>query len=123
MSFDAASAAGDAANEGLEPGVPQPNPVAVAAESAAQLRLLRDVLGCPDGIPPSEVNDWLGWHGGLVPKLARSIYDDRVWDQLPILGDALEDADCTHEDMLAHCRGPGPHTRGCWVVDLVLGKG
>ena len=42
--------------------------------------------------------------------------------RLPILADALEEAGCTDADMLAHCRGPGPHVRGCWVVDLVLGK-
>ena len=99
------------------------DPLGQAAESAAQLRLLRDVLGRPDGIPPSEVEDWLGWHGGLVPRLARGIYEDRTFDQMPILGDALEDAGCRRANMLEHCRGPGPHTRGCWVVDLMLGKG
>ena len=41
---------------------------------------------------------------------------------MPILADVLQDADCTSDDTLNHCRGPGPHVRGCWVVDLVLGK-
>ena len=41
---------------------------------------------------------------------------------MPILGDALQDAGCHDEDMLTHCRGDGPHVRGCWVVDLLLGK-
>jgi hypothetical protein len=41
---------------------------------------------------------------------------------LPILADALQDAGCDNDDVLSHCRGPGPHFRGCWVVDLVLGK-
>ena len=41
---------------------------------------------------------------------------------MPILADALQDADCNNADILDHCRGPGPHVRGCWVVDLVLGK-
>jgi hypothetical protein len=46
----------------------------------------------------------------------------RALDRLPILADALEEAGCTDADILAHCRGPGPHVRGCWVVDLLLGK-
>ena len=54
--------------------------------------------------------------------VARAIYDDRAFDRLPILADALMDAGCDDEQILAHCRGPGPHVRGCWVVDLVLGK-
>ena len=97
------------------------NPLAVAAESMAQLKLLRDVLDRPDDISSADVVDWLGWHSGLVPKMARGIYDDRAFDRMPVLGDALEDAGCTNEDILSHCRGPGPHTRGCWVVDLLLG--
>jgi hypothetical protein len=54
--------------------------------------------------------------------LAQAIYDDRAFDRLPILADALEEAGCDTADILAHCRGPGPHVRGCWVVDLILGK-
>jgi hypothetical protein len=65
---------------------------------------------------------WLNWNDGTVPKLARSIYDERAFDRLPILADALEDAGCDNADVLAHCRGPGEHVRGCWVVDLLLGK-
>lgn len=55
-------------------------------------------------------------------RLAASIYTDRAFDRLPILADALEEAGCTDEAILSHCRGPGPHVRGCWVVDLLLGK-
>jgi hypothetical protein len=57
-----------------------------------------------------------------VIDLARGIYAERAFDRMPILADALEDAGGTNEVILAHCRGPGPHVRGCWVVDLLLGK-
>jgi hypothetical protein len=63
------------------------------------------------------------WRTPAVLQLAQALYDDRAFDQLPILADALEEAGCTSRDVLDHCRGPGPHVRGCWVVDLVLGKG
>jgi hypothetical protein len=57
-----------------------------------------------------------------VMSLARAIYDDNAFERLPILADALMDAGCEDEQVIGHCRGPGPHVRGCWVVDLVLGK-
>jgi hypothetical protein len=57
-----------------------------------------------------------------VPKLAASIYEQRAFDRLPVLADALEEAGCTDADILGHLRGPGPHVRGCWAVDLILGK-
>jgi hypothetical protein len=65
---------------------------------------------------------WLAWAGGTVPKLAKSIYDDRAFDLLPVLADALEEAGCTDNALVSHCRQPGPHLRGCWPVDLILGK-
>ena len=57
-----------------------------------------------------------------MPAIARHIYDDRAFHDLPILADALEDAGCADAAILDHCRGPGPHVRGCWAVDLLLGK-
>ena len=61
--------------------------------------------------------------------MAQVIYEDRDLPsghldnaRLAVLGDALEDAGCTDADILKHCRGSGPHVRGCWVVDLLLGK-
>jgi hypothetical protein len=54
--------------------------------------------------------------------LARRIYAERAFDRLPILADAIEVAGCRDERLLRHCRGAGPHVRGCWVVDLMLGK-
>jgi hypothetical protein len=62
------------------------------------------------------------WLTPKVVELARSIYADRAFDHLPALADALEEAGCHDADILGHCRGPGPHVRGCWVLDLILGK-
>jgi hypothetical protein len=91
-------------------------------EKCQQCQLLRDIYGplpCrPVFIHPS----WLAWNDGTVKKIAQAIYDERAFDRMPILADALEDAGCDDADLLAHCRGAGPHVRGCWVVDLLLGK-
>lgn len=67
-------------------------------------------------------HEWLMWNDGLVRRLAQAIYDESAFDRLPILADALEEAGCTNADMLNHCRQSGEHIRGCWVVDLLLGK-
>jgi hypothetical protein len=90
-------------------------------ERVAQADLLRDNCGNPFrsvAIDPA----WLSWSNGTVPKLVQVIYDDRRFSDLPILADALEEAGCSNPDILAHCRSEGPHVRGCWVVDLILGK-
>jgi hypothetical protein len=58
----------------------------------------------------------------MIVKIARSIYDDRLFSDLPVLADALEEAGCTDSDILNHCRQPGEHVLGCWAVDLLLGK-
>jgi hypothetical protein len=84
--------------------------------------LVRDVFGNPLSPPPALPPAVLAWNDGTVPKLAQAIYDERTFDRMSILADALEEAGCTDADVLAHCRGAGPHVRGCWVVDLVLGK-
>ena len=75
--------------------------------------------GLAGAIQKGDVKSWLA---SLVLGLAQAIYDERAFDRLPILADALEDAGCTDAAILEHCRGPGPHVRGCWVVDLLLGK-
>ncbi len=54
--------------------------------------------------------------------MAGAIYEERAFDRLPILADALEDAGCVQRDLLRHLRGPGPHVRGCWAVDLLRGQ-
>ena len=62
------------------------------------------------------------WRTEAVVGIARGIYNDRAFERMPILADALQDAGCEHPDILTHCREPGTLVRGCWVVDLVLGK-
>jgi hypothetical protein len=91
------------------------------AECAAAVRSFHDVFGNP--FRPVVVDPpWLTWNDAAVRKLAQFIYDERRFADLPILADALEDAGCSDADILAHCRGGGEHVRGCWVVDLLLGK-
>ena len=81
-------------------------------------RVLRCIFGNP--FRPATLDR--AWRTPTAVALARGIYDDRAFDRLPILADALQDAGCDNEEVLNHCRGPGPHVRGCWVVDLILGK-
>jgi hypothetical protein len=84
--------------------------------------LLRCVFGNPFR-PVAADRSWLTWKGGTLPHLARTIYDERRFQDLPVLADALEDAGCSNPEILSHCRQPGEHIRGCWVLDLLLGKG
>jgi hypothetical protein len=91
------------------------------AEGNTQADLVRYLFGNP--FRPVTIDPaWLTWNDGTVVKLAEAIYDERAFDRMPILADALEEASCTNADILAHCRQPGEHVRGCWVVDLLLGK-
>ncbi len=62
------------------------------------------------------------WQTSTVINLAQAIYEERAFERMPILADALMDAGCDNEEIIEHCRGPGPHVKGCWVVDLVLGR-
>ena len=62
------------------------------------------------------------WRTSDVRALAQGIYDDRAFDRLPILADALQDAGCDNDDVLTHSRAATVHARGCWVVDAVLEK-
>jgi hypothetical protein len=94
---------------------------AANAEYAVVCALFRDIFGNPFR-PVAADPRWLSWKDGTVVKLAQSIYNERNFASLPILADALEDAGCTNEDILNHCRQLGEHVRGCWVVDLLLGK-
>ena len=79
----------------------------------------REVLG--EDEPNAE---WPRWRTSDVRALARGIHHDQAFDRLPILADALQDAGCASEDVLAHCRDPKQlHVRGCWVIDLLTGRG
>jgi hypothetical protein len=95
---------------------------AAAVENVGQVSLLHDIFGSLPFHPVTIDPSWLGWNGGTIPKLAEAIYDDRRFSDLPILADALEEAGCTDADILSHCRSGGEHVRGCWVIDLLLGK-
>jgi hypothetical protein len=86
---------------------------------ATQCKLLRDIFGNPF----HSVTLNATWLKPNVVKLTQEIYDNCAYDRLPNLGDALEEAGCNSSEVLNHCRGPGPHVRGCWVIDLLLGKG
>jgi hypothetical protein len=91
-------------------------------ERAVQASLLRDVVADPFRSAPLLPPGVRGWNDGAVLFLARSIYGERAFGQLPILADALEDAGCADDAILAHLRSAGPHVRGCWALDLILGK-
>jgi hypothetical protein len=89
-----------------------------SAEQFFQTSLIRDIFGNP--FRPIVADP--AWLTPTVVGIATSLYEDRAFDRLPILADALEEAGCTNADLLLHCRQPGEHVRGCWAVDLVLGK-
>src|SRR5262245_46417857 len=86
---------------------------------------LREVVGNPFKPPRFEA----AWRTSTVVQLAQGIFEDRAFDRMPILADALLDADCDEEAVLRHCRGTElhakesvQHVRGCWVVELALGR-
>jgi hypothetical protein len=87
-------------------------------EMRAQAALLRDIFGNPFRAVTTDTS----WLTAKARKLAQPMYSRRRFQETPHLADALEEAGCTNREILDHCRGPGPHLRGCWVIDLVLGK-
>jgi hypothetical protein len=93
-----------------------------ATAHTAQAGLLRDAFGGPSRAPARLSPAWLAWEGGTVRHLAAAAYEGRDFGRLPILADALEEAGCDAAELLAHLRGPGPHARGCWALDLLLEK-
>ncbi|WP_227254551.1 hypothetical protein [Frigoriglobus tundricola] len=79
---------------------------------------LRDIFGNP--FRPFAADP--SWLAPSVTALVRQMYESWDFTAIPVLADALEDAGCGNDDILNHCRGPGPHVRGCWVVDALLNK-
>jgi hypothetical protein len=92
--------------------------VEVARQLSELSLLAHDIFGNP--FRPVTLNP--SWLTTTVHSLASGIYDDRAFDRLPILADALQDAGCDNEDILCHCRQTGEHVRGCWALDLLLNK-
>jgi hypothetical protein len=94
-----------------------------------QLFLLRDIFGNPFRPSPPFSPAVLNWNDGTVRRIAETLYEDRRMPEgtldtarLAILADALLDAGCDNDDLIQHCREPGPHVRGCWALDLALNK-
>jgi hypothetical protein len=86
-----------------------------------QAMILRDLFA-PFHSP--RIDDaWLAWNDAAIPKMARAVYDERSFDRLPLLADTLENAGCADADIVTHLRGPSPHVRGCWALNLLLAKG
>jgi hypothetical protein len=90
----------------------------IEQDRLAQGPFLRDIVGNP--FRPVAFD--AAWRTSTAVALAKGMYESRDFSAMPILADALQDAGCDSDDVLNHCRGPGPHVRGCWVIDLVLDK-
>jgi hypothetical protein len=91
---------------------------AYKAEQQAQRGLLDELAGDPSRPAGAEP----AWLTPAAVKVAGAVYAEQSFDRLPALADALEEAGCTDGELLAHLHSPGPHVRGCWAVDLLLGK-
>ena len=89
-------------------------------ERLVQCQFLRDIFG-PLPFRPITLDP--RWLTSTVVDVAQAIYDERAFDRLPILADALMDAGCDSEEIIRHCRSEGTHVRGCWVIHQILGKG
>jgi hypothetical protein len=90
--------------------------------------LLQDIFGNPFR-PVTLKPAILSWHDGTIPRIAQSIYKERQFPagtfepaRMSELADALIDAGCDNKELFLHCRSKGPHVRGCWPIDLILGK-
>ncbi len=91
---------------------------AYRARQLVRADIFRDIAGNPF----RRVKFDKRWRTETATLLARQMYESRDFSAMPILADALQDAGCSNTDVLNHCHGAGLHVRGCWVVDLVLGK-
>ncbi len=110
--------------EEKHPALSENRGAAVAAREVERRELtdvVREVFGNPFR-PQSIESSWLTWNDETVVRLSEAIYEARAFDQMPILADALQDAGCHDTKILNHCRQPGPHVRGCWIIDMLLNK-
>lgn len=108
----------DDAMEGLTTAISNARPLTGPDGGASECGLIRCLFGNPYRTAAID-KEWLT---STVVALARGVYEDRAFDRLPMLADALQDAGCEDAAVLGHCRGEGPHARGCWVVDRILGR-
>jgi hypothetical protein len=90
-----------------------------AGELLVQAALVREIFGPQPFLQISVDQTWMT---PALVQLAQTIYDDQAFERMPEFADALHEGGCADEELLGHCRGPGPHVRGCWVVDSILGK-
>jgi hypothetical protein len=97
-------------------------PTNLPANTVSELKVQARLLRCIFGNPFRPVNFAASCRTPPMKAFAQGIYDERAFDRLPVLADALEEAGCTNPDILTHCRQRGEHARGCWAVDLLLGK-
>lgn len=93
---------------------------AVSKRADDYTNVLRDIFGNPFR-PTTISQECLRWNDETVPRVARRIYEERRFEDLPILADAIEESGCSEVEILRHCRQPGVHVRGCWVLDRILG--
>lgn len=91
-------------------------------DEAARQAAFADLAGRRTPPAPRPSARCLAWQDATVPRLARALYDERRLDRLGVLADALTDAGCDDDALLAHLAGPGPHSLGCWALDLILGQ-
>jgi hypothetical protein len=106
-----------------EPAAERASQSAHRAQEAGQASLLRDIFGPPPFGSYGPVDfSVLRWNDGTVVRIARGIYEEGAFERMPVLADALLDAGCDRDDMLEHLRSPGPHVRGCFALELLLGR-
>jgi hypothetical protein len=99
------------------------HPTFIAGRDGDSAPIICAVIREVAGNPFRKVKFNKKWRTDTAVTLARQMYESRDFSAMPILADALQDAGCGNDDVLSHCRDPKQvHVRGCWVVDLVLGK-
>jgi hypothetical protein len=84
--------------------------------------LVREIFGNPFHPAVRVRAEVLNWSDGIARQIAVGVYEEGAFERLPILADALEEAGCTEDELLAHLRAPGVHVRGCWALDRILAE-